>query len=228
MQLKGLSKYDIQFTDDNRVRVYSLFYRRYISPRCRNGLEKYQLQTDFGKSRHISVGQLRFMKNHPDVSADAISCRTVGIKFREDGSVVDLYRGGVRKRKCTLFTGIDDALNTVLFLMQAADGDDTPILKFAEQARYNAITTVANMLKCSDSTVAIHFDTAVCRFVEQTKDFNVERIMPLFAWLCKVLKCVVKEQRNLKIIFTSDLERFGKDSPKPFRPARIKSNRPML
>ena len=64
MQLNGLSKYDVHFTDDDRVRVYSKFYKSYITPRHINGSDKWQLQTDFGKSRHVTEGQLRFMRNH--------------------------------------------------------------------------------------------------------------------------------------------------------------------
>lgn len=93
--------------------------------------------------------------------------------------------------------------------MQAANGDNVPLLKFVDEAKYNAINTVAGLLKCSISTVAIHYETAVDRFIKETKEFNVERIMPLFAWFCKVLRCVVKEQRSLKIKASGDMERFG-------------------
>lgn len=94
MQLKGLSKYDVHFTDDDRVMVYSKFYKSYITPRHINGSDKWELSTDFGKLKHVTEGQLRFMRNHLDVSADAISCRTVGIKFLKNGTVCNLYGGG--------------------------------------------------------------------------------------------------------------------------------------
>jgi len=208
MQLKGLSKYDVRFTDDGEVRVYSLHFRRYIPPIRRDKQEKWQLQDDCGHSRHVTEGQLRFMRKHPDVPAWAISCRATGIKFRRDGTVANLY-GGERGRSYARFTSAQDALSTVLFLMQAADGDKVPLLRFVEEARENAVVTVSRLLGCGQGTVARHFEAAADRFVRETRTFNVERIMPLFAWLCKCLKYVVVENRNVKITYSGKMERFG-------------------
>ncbi len=208
MTLKGLSHYDIRFTEDDRVRVYSLFYNRYISPIHRDAMDKWQLKTDDGKSRHITEGQLRFMRNHPEVSAEGISLRATGVKFRKDGTVANLY-GGERRRSYALFTSSQDALNTVLFLISAHDGDKVPLLRFIEQSRRNAITTVAKLLGCGESTVTPHFETAVSLFLRETEEFKVKSIMPIFSWLCKCLRRVVREQRSLKIKASDNMERFG-------------------
>lgn len=177
MTLKGLSHYDIRFTEDDRVRVYSLFYNRYISPIRRDAMDKWQLKTDDGKSRHITEGQLRFMRNHPEVSAEGISLRATGIKFRKDGTVANLY-GGERGRSYAVFTSSQDALNTVLFLISAHDGNKVPLLRFVEQSRRNAITTVAKLLGCGESTVAPHFETAA------TPVFSAKRRSSMWSAYC--------------------------------------------
>jgi len=43
MQLKGLSKYDVRFTDDGGVRVWSKTLRRYLPPIRRDKMDKWQL-----------------------------------------------------------------------------------------------------------------------------------------------------------------------------------------
>lgn len=208
MKLKGLSKYDVRFTEDDRVRVYSLRCNKYMSPNHRDAMDKWQLKTDDGKFRHVTEGQLRFMRSHPEVSAEGISLRATGIKFRKDGTVDNLY-GGERGRSYARFTSPQDALNTVLFLISAHEGDRVPLLRFVERSRWNAITTVASLLKCAYSTVAPYYESGAARFLRETEDFNVERVQPLFAWLCKCLKWVVKEQRSLKIKTSDHMERFG-------------------
>lgn len=207
MKLKGLSKYDVRFTDDG-VRVYSLRYNRYLSSRNLHGQEKWDLISDGGKHKHVSEGQLRFMRIHPEVSAEAIYCRPTRIKFRKDGTIDNLY-GGERKRSYAHFTSSQDALNTVLFLISAHDGNKVPLLRFVEDSRRNAILTVARNLGVSFSTVSKHFESAADRFLRETKEFNVERIQPIFSWLCKCLKYTTIEHRSLKIKTSQDMERFG-------------------
>jgi len=163
-----------------------------------NNKLKWNLVTDCGNKKDVTIGQLRFMMKHPDVSADAISCRGAGIKFNDDGSVSNLY-GNDRGRSYATFSGIDDALNTVLFLVAVADGDKKPLLRYSESARSNAITTVAKLLGCSYAHVSPYFEEAVDRFIKRVENFNVKNIKPLFAWLCKELKYVVLEHDKLHI-----------------------------
>lgn len=197
MILKGLSKYDVELVD-GKVKVTNR-YGRTVSPYASPAQYKpsYKLLTDCGNKKYISIGQLRFMLKHPEVSADAISCQGIGIKFDDDGNVVNL-NGGTRKRSYATFTGIEDALNTVLLLMSVKDGDDRPLLHFVEDSRWNAINTVARLLKCSISKVSRHFEKAAEVFMKQVQDFNVREIKPLFSWLCKVLKYVVLAEEKVK------------------------------
>ena len=197
MTLKGLSKYNVELVD-GEVNVTNRYGRTVSSYTSLSQYKpKYKLLTDCGNRKYISIGQLRFMMKHPEVSADAISCRGIGIKFDDDGNVVNL-NGGNRKRSYATFTGIEDALNTVLFLMSVKNGDERPLLNFVADSRWNAIVTVARLLKCSISKVSRHFEKAVDEFMKQVKDFNVREIKPLFSWLCKVLKCVVLTEGKVK------------------------------
>lgn len=209
MKLSGLSKYDVTFAEE-KVKVKNLKTGRFLSPftSLSNNKPRWHLMTDSGNKKTVTIGQLRFMMKHPGVSADAISARNAGIQFNDDGSVSNLY-GNDRNRSYATFTGIDDALNTVLFLVMVADGDKKPLLKYIDSARYNAITTVAKLLKRPYSRVCAHFNEASERFIIRVENFNVNEIKPLFAWLCKELKYVVLEHDNLHTITTKYISKYA-------------------
>jgi len=87
-----------------------------------------------------------------------------------------------------VFRDIDDALETVLRVKAYREGDVAPMIQWVESSRSAAISTVAKVCCAPYGRVTDLFDAATERFYRQLDKFNVRRIMPLFAMLCKCIK----------------------------------------
>ena len=142
MKLKGLSIYDIT-DDEGRLNVRNIKSGRIIRIQESNTL---QLRTDKARSRNFSVGAIRFLMKNPEINVDDIHPSIQGIRFAEDGKVIDLYDRRF-KWNTRRFKGVDDMLTTVLAIKAATQGDLEFLYRFIAEHREDALNMAANILK---------------------------------------------------------------------------------
>ncbi|MCM1555872.1 MAG: hypothetical protein NC048_10335 [Bacteroides sp.] len=198
MKIKDLPNYEIDIKD-GRLTVYSLSHRKTMKLRSyRNRTPGYALQAKKGEQMRtvwVSACTLRILMNRPDLSiwdlyGTGESRAAILEKRKRYGGDNDLprFRGDT-------FRNIDDAMETLQLLKRAQEGEITPLVCFLHGARTGAVNTVSGFTGIPPARVDLYFEEAEQKFLEQVKTLRVQRIMPLYPWLCKCLKAVCKEKR---------------------------------
>lgn len=145
MVLSNLSRYDIS-ESDHSVTVTILRTSKNKKPQYSPG-QYWNLITDDGQERHFSVGMLRFLMKNPSLPSSAVQPAMARIRFREDGSIMDLYGlGEPRPLKSCEFKDLDDALVTLLCMKDIANGNLALFSRFIAENRDLAVRISARRL----------------------------------------------------------------------------------
>lgn len=185
--LNGLSKYSISIID-NRLIVRR--NERTLNGTIRSGRIAYSLVGDDGKARWYNENVLRFYIKNPDLPA---LCNNFVHKTRvylsDDGDILPALH---LKGRWDTFRGIDDALETLFVLKAYNEGDKGPLLEWLKEARKNACYAITKFGKVGLKYAENCMDDAEELFMKQIQNYNVKRIAPLFATLCKCLRVQVE------------------------------------
>lgn len=196
-KLKGLSKYTFDMVD-GRIVVKNhrgSILKGYMIP----GYKKYYtLMDDNRKKRYYGEHILAFYYKNPHLPALCNKFMDKGVFLTIDGKIrTEVHRA----RQYNVFSGIDEALETVLLVKAYQQGDVSPILMWLAEVREKAVYTVTRFGKCSFSKARYCLDAADVRFWSQLETFNVQKIMPLFAMYCKCLRQEIMSARTVPVSF---------------------------
>lgn len=198
--LKGLSKYTLSIIDN------SLIVRgnnRTLKGNIRSGRAVYTLRCDDGKVRRYADNVLRFYLKNQELP---VLCNNLVYKTRvylsDDGDILPALK---LKGRWDVFRGIDDALETVLILKAYEEGDRGPLLEWLIEARKNACYAITKFGKVGLKTAENCMDDAEELFMEQVRNYNVKRILPLFAMLCKCLRVQVDFAKGKNLPYKDEI-----------------------
>lgn len=198
--LKGLSQYRFSVIE-NRLIVQSR--TRTMKGTLRSGRIFYFLKCDDGKKRMYGDNVLRFYLKHKELPA---LCNNLVYKTRvylsDDGDILPALK---LKGRWDVFRGIDDALETVLILKAYEEGDRGPLLEWLIEARKNACYAITKFGKVGLKTAENCMDDAEELFMEQVRNYNVKRILPLFAMLCKCLRVQVDFAKGKNLPYKDEI-----------------------
>lgn len=187
-RIKGLSKYE--FEDDGltlKITSHRKFGRTVI---LTGDKRRCKLTLDDGEYKYFSIGFLRFLIMNPDLDSRDINPVEQRVKFSDNGQVMDLYSNPKGKRY-SVFQSPYDALATVTILIAASKGDLSFVYSFISENREKAVSRVSKLLNKSRSFIQESLLEGEAIFINQIKEANVEKIVPLFAWFCRALKTAV-------------------------------------
>lgn len=192
MKLQDLSKYTFEYSDDGNLSIVNSIGNAVNGSNGKTHSVQYALITDSGEPRSLSKGMIVFLIKNPEFSIMDIHPLEQRIRFTDDGEVIDLYDWSGRKLRFNKFRNFDDVMMTVMCMKSVLNGNVTPIHKFIIDSRENAIGTVARLLGKGYSTIEPFACEGEEQFIEELHHANVQRIYPLFAWLCKCIKTAYK------------------------------------
>lgn len=197
MILNGLSRYDIS-EHKGKLQVRNLKTGRLLKFRVTTTSPNYCMRVDSDTPVYkcFSTGFLRFLINNPEIDAQTISPVNDQVRFTDDGRVIDLHECSGRKKPYNSFKDIDDALTTVIIMKAASTGDLNFVYNFIMENRDNAIVKVAHLEDTSIDLVRLHSDEGEELFIRQLRTANCQRIIPLFAWLCKCIRVTYLENKR--------------------------------
>lgn len=189
---EGLSRY--WFRDrDGHMEVWSCHKKRLMTFFFRGtDIAKLQLAPDNGRPHHFSEGCLRYLLAHPEIPVSIVyaSARS-RVTWTRDGKLInmsDIFEK--QDRRYYEFRGLDDVLSTVLLLIDIKNsGSTASLVDFAQRNRNRAIFIVTRLLKYPSVRVEDSWDDALELFLKQSSLCNFQKITPLFAMLCRSLKC---------------------------------------
>lgn len=209
MILLSLSRYDIKESSGS-VEVTILRTKKPKKPMFSPG-QYWNLITDEGKEKHFSIGMLRFLLKNPTVSGSDVHPGLTRIRFRPDGSVMDLYGANEpRALKSCEFKSLDEALATVLCMKDAANGNLAFASKFIAENRELAVRLTAHRL---------HVKKQVCRnLLPEAEEYFLQKltlnaatcrqIVPLLYVFCNAIRGTYLRSLNRKgyeeITFTEE------------------------
>lgn len=192
MIIQGLSRYDITETPYGNVSVMNIRTKRNVKAKSNPGVY-WGLYTDEYIIRSFSIGHLRFLMRNPSLNADTVHPAMQRIRFRPDGSVMDLYaRGETRQQQCREFRDIDDVLATVLCMKEVAEGNYALALKFWNDNLELAIRIASRHLKVHREVVSALLDDAYDYYIKQItqKGARCRQIIPIMHLQVKCIKGV--------------------------------------
>lgn len=195
VKLKGLSRYEFKVVNERLVIRNSkgMFLSGHSHT---DGNLYYRLLADDGKYKSYTEKTLRFYIANPQFPAYINNLtKKTGIHLTDDGTLITDFK---RKRRYNVFSDLNDAMNTLLLIKSWQNGDKTPVLLWLKDARINARYTLARF---GHRRVTACLDAAEERFKNQLNNYNVQRIMPLFAMFCK---CIKVEMLNRKKEITTE------------------------
>ncbi|MBD5131927.1 MAG: hypothetical protein HDT28_04970 [Clostridiales bacterium] len=169
----------------------------------RGGRPSYNLKGDDGKVRIYNDKVLKFYIKNPDLPA---LCNNFVHKTRvylsDDGDILPSLKLNGR---WDVFKGIDDALETVLIMKAYNEGDKGPLLEWIKGARKNVCYAITKFGKCGLKLAESCMDEAENLFMEQISNYNVKRIAPLFATLCKCLRVQIEFVKGRELPYKDEI-----------------------
>lgn len=198
MTIKGLSRYDIcehqgkiQIRNKKRGSLVKLTNSDHTSPRYTMRVDS---ETPVYKS--FSPGFIRFLIKNPEIDAQAISPAEDNVRFTEDGRVIDLHGSSGRKKPYNSFQDVDEALTTVIIMKAASKGDLEFVYKFIMENREKAIKKVSHLEDVPIDIIRLHSAAGEEHFIYQLRTASCQKIIPLFAWLCKCIRISFLEHKR--------------------------------
>lgn len=199
--LKGLSQYRLSIVD-GRV-VVNNGKRTTKGTLGSGGRYIYKLKGDDGKIRLYAENVLRFYMKNTDLPALCNNfVRKTRVYLSDDGDILPALK---LKGRWDVFRGIDDALETVLVLKSYNEGDKGPLLEWMMEARKNACHAITKFGKVGFKLAESCMDEAEELFMEQIRNYNVKRILPLFSMLCKCLRVQIEFVRNKELPYNDEI-----------------------
>lgn len=197
MIIKGISRYDVT-ENKGKINVRNLKTGRVLKIRDTSTSPNYyvRIDSDTPEYKCFSPGFLRFLIKNPELDARTISPVNDQVRFTEDGSVIDLHESAGRKKPYNSFKDVDDALTTVIIMKAASSGDLNFVYNFIIKYRNDAIMKVAHLEDASLEKVRLHSADGEELFIRQLRTANCQRIIPLFAWLCKCIRVAYLENKR--------------------------------
>lgn len=199
IELKGLGKYRFEITDNGLVVTHVRLGHKLKGQAAAHSQRVYMLTCDDGKLRRYGENVLMYYCKNPQLPALCNNFLGYGVRFSADGQPLAEPKN---HRRYDVFESIDDALETVMLVRAYQHGDVGPMLVWMKDARPRAVDAVTKFGKCGRKRAEECLEGGEDRFLKQLETFNVRRIMPLFAMLCKCLK--VEIMNRLQILIYKD------------------------
>lgn len=199
IELEGLGKYRFEITDNGLVVTHVRLGHKLKGQAAAHSQRVYMLTCDDGKLRRYGENVLIYYCKNPQLPALCNNFLGYGVRFSADGQPLTEPKN---HRRYDVFESIDDALETVMLVRAYQHGDVGPMLVWMKDARPRAVDAVTKFGKCGRKRAEECLEGGEDRFLKQLETFNVRRIMPLFAMLCKCLK--VEIMNRLQILIYKD------------------------
>lgn len=200
MKLRDLSKYSFMLLDDGSLSIIDESDKPVKMQGGKAHTPCYRLTTDTGVTRTVSKGMIVYLMKNPEFSILDIHPLEQRIRFTDDGEVIGLYDWSRRKPQFNKFRDFDDVMMTVMYMKCAINGNMQPIYQFLIDSRDNAIGTVARLVKKGYGTIEPFASEGELQFLKELRHANVQRICPLFVWLCKCIKYAYKQGVAKKVL----------------------------
>lgn len=178
--------------------------KRTLNGNIRSGRVVYNLKGDDGKVRVYCDNVLRFYLKNQELPALCNNfVRKTRVYLSDDGDILSALK---LKGRWDVFRGIDDALETVMILKAYDEGDSGPLQQWLIEARKNACYAITKFGKAGLKTAESCMDDAEELFMQQVRNYNVKRILPLFAMLCKCLRVQIEFVKGKKLPYNDNFQ----------------------
>lgn len=196
MVINGFSNYEV-VDDGKEMFVFNRKTRRLLKNyRVHRGFD-FSIIDDAGIQRAVSIGFLRYLAKRPALNAVHVNPAKLKICFDSDGNPMDMQLGN-HGRTFACFSDVDEAVTTVMVMLEAGRGNFRPAFDFIDKNKNRAISSAARIFKLPVRKIERVWSQTVDDFIDKLSTARMREIKPLRVMLVNCIR-----NRYLKYYYDS-------------------------